>query len=184
MINWATDENCRRCHQLLGRPKSSTGTDVSPNRFNLYLIIFLAAVAIPILVGMVNHEIGAALAFFFILAAMVISLFANVSLIVDMFRVSFVWGLAGIFLAPLSTLLFVLNYWERAKSKIIMTLAATAYCIIIFFGMNQLIKAKVAQNTTNLPPAPAIRPADQMPASKSNFLPPAKNEPNKKTSGK
>jgi ribosomal protein L40E len=184
MINWATDENCRRCHQFLGRSKSPTGTDVSPSRFYLYLIIFLAALAIPVLVGMANPEIGAVLAVIFILAATVINLYANVSLIVDMFRVSIGWGLAGIFLAPVSTLLFIVNYWERAKNKIIMSLAAIAYCMIVFLGMHQLVKAKIAQNKTNPPPTPATSYLDQTPTPKPDFLQPREDLLKKKPSNK
>lgn len=184
MINWATDESCRRCHQLLGRFKSSTETSISPNRFYLCLIIFITALVIPLLVAKVNLEVAAGLAGFSILAALVIWLYCNVSLWVAMFRVSIVWGLAGIFLAPLSTLLFAVMYWDRARSRIIGMLMAFAYCGIVFFVMLQMAQPKVAQNSAKPEPTPLTRYLDQTPTPKPDFLQPREDLLKKKPSNK
>ncbi len=184
MVNWATDENCRRCHQMLGRQSSQIKSGTASRNSFIYWSVFIAAVAIPILVGMANHEIGAGLALFFILTGMVIGLFCKVSLIVDMFRISIVWGLAGIFLAPLSTLLFAVNYWDRAKGKILTMLATLVYIPVIFLGMSQMVIPKVAQNKPNPQPAPLTRYLDQTPTPKPDFLQPRANEAKRKSANK
>jgi len=184
MVNWATDEHCRRCQQSLVKSSVQTESELPAKRFQLYLFIFIAAIVVPILVGMSNHEIGAGLAFFFMLAAAIIALFCKISLLVDMFRVSFVWGICGIFLAPLSTLLFVANYWDRAKGKILTMFAVIAYFPIIFLGMSQLVKPKVAQNSANPQPTPLTRYLDQAPTPKPDFLQPRTNEAKRKSSNK
>lgn len=182
MINWAADEHCRRCQQPLRKPTPPAGEGFSSKTLYIYWGVFTAAVAIPILVGTSNPEAGAGLAFFFILAAAVVGLCCNVALWVDMFRVSIVWGLSGIVLAPVSTLLFIAMYWDRARGKIVTLLASTAYIFIIFFGMSLIVKPNVARN--NPAAVPSSKPVDQTPLQKTNFLPPspspAKNETKKK----
>jgi uncharacterized MAPEG superfamily protein len=182
MINWATDETCRRCYQLLGGQSSQINSDAPSKNSYIFLSIFIAAVLIPILVGRTNHETGAGFALFFMLAALVVGLFCKVSILVDMFRISFVWGISGIFLAPLSTLLFVANYWDRVKGKTLAMLAVVAYFPIIFIGMNQLVKpTKVAQNSATPQPTPLTRYLDEAPTPRPDFLPPRTNEANRKS---
>jgi peptidoglycan/LPS O-acetylase OafA/YrhL len=169
MINWATDEHCRRCHQSLKRPESPDGSGVSPNRFYLYLIIYIAAVALPFFVGASNPSAGDDLAFFFVMAAFAILIISNLLLTIEMFRVSILWGFAGLFLSPISTLLFIANYWDRSKSKIFTNVAALAYIVIMVVGTGSMNKPKVVQNTTNPPPAPSTKSSDQMPGFKIQF---------------
>jgi hypothetical protein len=54
----------------------------------------------------------------------------------------------------------------------------------MIIGAGQIIKPKLVQNTANPPSAPFAKSPNQMPASKSNFPPPSKNEPKQKISGK
>jgi uncharacterized MAPEG superfamily protein len=185
MVNWATDEVCRRCHQFLGGQSSQITSDAPSKNSYIFLVLFIAAVLIPILVGKTNPDTGAGLALFFMLAALIVGLFCNVSILVDMFRTSIVWGLAGIFLSPVSTLLFAANYWDRVKGKTLALLAVVAYFPIIFLGMNQLVKpTKIAQNSATPQPTPLTRYLDQAPTPRPDFLPPRTNEAKKKAPNK
>jgi hypothetical protein len=172
IINWSTDQFCRRCHQPLAKPSAhETGAELPAGRFQLYFFIYIAAIIAPILVGRAEPAIGAGLALCCIVAAWIIALYCSVALLVDMFRVSVVWGLAGIFLSPISTLIYLGMYWDRSKRKFLTSLAMVAYWVIIFIGMNQLVKPEVVQNKSAAPSAPVTNSADRMPPSKTNFVP-------------
>ena len=160
MINWATDEYCRRCQQLLGRPKDADGSGVSSNRFYLCLAIFIAGLVIPILVSMADPMLGDHLGSFLVVAAIGLAIACKFLLIYEMFKVSVLWGLCGILFAPISTLLFIVNYWQQAKGKILLNFAAILYCIVMIAGVGHLTKPKIAQNTT-APPSSKYEPKKQ-----------------------
>jgi hypothetical protein len=157
VINWATDENCRRCHQLLARPSAATGAGVSSNRLYLYLIIFIAGAVLPVLVEKASPTTGDDLALFFVMAAVGLIGASSLMLLFEMFKTSLLWGLAGLLFAPVSTLLYVVMYWQRAKGKILTMFAATAYCVIMIAGVGLLLKPKVVQNTTAAQSAPSTK---------------------------
>lgn len=185
MINWATDEYCRRCHQLLTAPSAQTESGFTAKTFQIYLGVFIAATALPILVARADQAMGDHLAMFLVVLAYGLAFSCKFLLIFQMFRVSVLWGLTGIFLAPLSTLLFTVNYWERAKKPIVLCLAAILYCIVMIAGVGNLTKPKVAQNTTAAPPpAPLTRYLDETPTPKPDFLQPRKDLLKKKPSDK
>jgi hypothetical protein len=182
MINWATDEHCRRCHQLLGGQMEPAGSEVSSKTLYICLAVFIAALVLPILVEKASPTTGDNLGFFLVMAALGLIMICKFLLLFDMFRVSILWGLTGILFAPVSTLVFIAMYWQRAKGKIITMFAALAYCVIMIAGVGLLLKPKVAQNTTPPPAAPLTRYLDQTPTPRPDFLPPVKNEPKKKGS--
>ena len=128
---------------------------------------------------MAGDNLGA----FFVVAAYALIVGCKFLLIFEMFKVSILWGAAGIFLAPISTLIFMANYWERAKGKFYTALAALLYCVIMIVGVGQLTKPTNVQKTTNPSSAPVARNPDPASAPKSNFLPAAKNESGKKLTG-
>ena len=172
IINWSTDQFCRRCHQPLAKPSAQTGDGISPQRFQLYVYLFIAAIIIPFLVGRSDPAIGAGLGFLFILPALIINLYCNVSILVDMFRVSVVWGLAGIFLSPIANLIFIGQYWNRVRTRFLTSCAVTAYIFIIIIGINLFILPEVVKNEKKNSPVPASKTADrQMPPSRTDFVP-------------
>lgn len=173
VINWATDENCRRCHQLLGRSSAATGAGGSSNRTYLYLFIFIAALALPVLVSFADPAIGDHLGMFLVVGAIGLILSVKFLLIYEMFKVSIMWGAAGIIFAPVSTLLFIANYWEQAKGKLFMLLAAIVYIVIMIAAVGHLTKPKSAQNT--VAPQAAATPVssylNQTPTPKPDLTP-------------
>lgn len=176
MINWTTDENCRRCHQSLGLSSNVTGADASPNRFYLYLIIFIAALTIPVLVSFVNPLFGDHLGMFFVIAAIGLIASFKFLIIYEMFKVSLWWAFCGIFFAPISTLLFIINYWERAKGKVILNFSAALYCVIMVVVVGRFTGPKIAQNTAAPQATPStMKYLDATPTPKPDFLEPRKD---------
>jgi len=182
MINWATDEYCRRCHQLRGRPSGESGS--TPNRTNLYLAIFIAGLVIPVLVSMVDPMLGDHLGSFFVVGAIGLIVATKFLLIYEMFKLSVLWGLCGILFAPISTLVFIVSHWDRAKGKIFLNMAAILYIVIMIVGVGHLTKPNVAQNTTNPPSASSTKSSAPTPAPQTDYPKQSKNEPKKKISGK
>lgn len=184
MVNWATDENCRRCYQLLnGASQTPAGT--SSTKSYIYLFIFIAALAIPILVSLADPSTADHLGSFLVVGAIGLIASFKFLIIYEMFKVSIMWGTAGILFAPVSTLLFIANYWERAKGKVYMVLAALLYCVIMVAGVGLLTKPKIAQNTAAPQSTPSsIRYLDQTPTPKPDYLQPRKDLLKKKPSDK
>ena len=183
MVNWVTDESCRRCCQMLNGA-SPTKAGESSTKSYIYLSIFIAAVVIPFLIGRTNPETGAGIAFLFAMAAILVSLIASLLLWFEMFRVSIVWGLAGFFLSPISTILFMISYWDRAKGKSLTMMAALLYIFVVLFTMQPPSKPKVVQNTATPQSTPITRYLDQTPTPKPDFLQPRKDLLKKKSSDK
>ncbi len=182
MINWAADEYCRRCQQLLQPPQSPAGSGFSTQTIYLYLFIFIAAVAIPLVLGMGNSDSGDDIGLYFVMAAFGVTIACKFMLLFDMFRVSLLWGAAGLFLSPVSTLIFIATHWNRARGKVYTTLLAFFYCFLMIFISAQVNKPKMVQNTAQPPAAPATR-APASPAAETRLLEPAKVETKKKTTG-
>jgi hypothetical protein len=173
MINWTTDEECRRCRQWLGRSSDANGAAGASNRFYLYSFIFIAALALPVLVSFADPALGDNLGMFFVVGAIGLIMSVKFLLIYEMFKVSVMWGAAGIIFAPVSTLLFVANYWEQAKGKLFMLLAAIIYIVIMIAAVGHLTKPKVAQNTVapQTTPAPMNDYLNQTPTPKPDLTP-------------
>jgi hypothetical protein len=174
VVNWATDENCRRCHQLLNGTSPANAGESSTKSY-IYLSIFIAALAIPFLIGRANPATGDDLGLFFVLAALGVMIVCNLLLLFEMFRVSILWGVAGFFLSPLSTLLFIAKYWNQSKGKVFTSLAAMVYCIIMIAGVGQMNKPKVVQNTAAPQNSSSLKYLDQTPTPKPDFLQPRKD---------
>lgn len=184
VINWATDQHCRRCQQPLGKPSAQIESGSTGKTFQICLGVFIAALLLPVLVAKADQPTGDNLGMFLVVIAYGLAFSCKFLLIFQMFRVSILWGVSGIIFAPISTLLFTASHWERAKKPIVICFASILYIIVMIAGVGHLTKPNVAQNTTDQPSAPSTKPVDQTPASKTNFLPPPKNEPGKKTSNK
>lgn len=184
MINWATDEYCRRCHQLLGSAAARTEANFTAKTFQIYAAVFIAAAALPVLVARADQATGDNLGMIFVVLAYGLAFSCKFLLIFQMFRVSILWGLTGILLAPISTLLFTVSHWDRAKKPVVTCLAAILYCIVMIAGVGHLTKPAVAQKTAAPETAPVMKYLDAAPTPKPDFLQPRKDLLNKKPSDK